>query len=767
TDIDPIRYDLIFESFLNIDRVSMPDFDIDFADTRREEVIDYVKRKYNESHVSQIITFGTMSARAVVRDVGRALGMPNATVDSVAKMIPRELHIKLTDALKERELAQRYESSPEIKRLIDIALVLEGMPRNASTHAAGVVITDRPVYEYVPLSANGGNTLTQFGMDTIADLGLLKFDFLGIRFLSVIAECEETIRKTDPTFRVEDIGLDDPETFELLRRGNTEGTFQLSKPGFRAMLVQMRPESFNDIIAAIALYRPGPLRAGAADAYAINKRDRSKIKYPTEKLAPILDSTYGCLLYTEQITQIFRELAGYPFGRADNVRRAIKKKKADVIENEKESFIHGAAEHGISREVAEGIFSDIKGFSEYAFNKSHATAYAVTSYRTAYLKTHYFKEYYSALISSDMSSHDVYDYISELKKSGIRVLAPDVNSSGRGFSVEQDAIRFGLLAIANVGRPLVDLIVSEREKNGKYASFDDFAERTASSDLTRRQYEMLVKAGALDSFGINRSALLAMSEDVMSYRSSRASRDPGQLDLISAFEFEGDAGSRRFTIPDIPEMPEINKLKFEKESLGIYLSGSLIERYSRHIKKLGALSVAALAGMGERTFRDGERVTVAGIIERINNKKTKKGDAMSFVTIDDPTGEIDVVVFSELLARVGHLLITHRAIAVSGTVSIRDDAASVIASSVTPLVEDEKFSDETPRTIYVRIDRIGSPLYGKIHAELERSKGECPVVYYCTDDSKYIKESGLSVSDDESSLERLRSAAGRDNVVVK
>jgi len=772
TDIDPVRYDLIFESFLNVDRVSMPDFDIDFADNRREEVIEYVKSKYGDDHVSQIITFGTMSARAVVRDVGRALGMQYSTVDRIAKMIPHAINITLTEALESTELSERYNSDPEVNKLINISLALEGMPRHASTHAAGVVITDRPVYEYVPLASNGGNMLTQFDMDTVAELGLLKFDFLGIRYLTVIAEAVSQIKKSDPSFEIESVPFDDPKTFKLICKGNTEGVFQLNSAGMRSKLVQMHPETFDDIIAAIALYRPGPMKAGAVDAYAENKHDRSKIKYVTEKLSPVLDSTYGCLVYQEQVTQIFRELAGYSFSKADNVRRAVKKKKADVIENEREQFINGALQNGITREAAEKIFSDIEGFSSYAFNKSHATAYAVTAYRTAYLKAHYLKEYYSALISSEISYQDkVNEYISELKKSGIKVLPPDINYSYKGFSVEKDAIRFGLLAISNVGRPLVEYIINEREFGGKYTSFDNFITRTEGSDLNRRQYEMLVKAGALDSLVKNRNAALSMTDRVVDYRAAKSARSDGQMDLMSMLD-EKEIPSR-FTIPDIEEMSEAQRLKFEKESLGLYISGSIIDRYSKHLSTIKRTSSRSISGYFEdkddesETVYDGQKVTVAGVISRISNKKTKRGDPMSFVTIDDGDGEVECIFFANLLSKAGYMLTVQSAVAVTGTVSVKDDDISLLANSVLTLIENGDFSDSAAKTIYVKIDDIGSSLYDRVRNAILSEKGTIPIVFYLSEKKKYIRENGLFGLATDNYIEYLNKIVGEGNVIIK
>ncbi len=768
TDVDPIKYGLIFESFLNYGRVSMPDFDIDFADNRREEVIDYVKQKYGDDRVSQIITFGTLSARAVVRDVGRALGMQYSTVDRIAKMIPRELNIKLEDAVNGNEaLKFAFNEDASTKKLLEVSLALEGMPRHASTHAAGVVITDRPVYEYVPLASNGGNMLTQFDMDTVAALGLLKFDFLGIRYLTVINEAEKMIRRRDPSFDVEKIPLDDAETYRLICKGKTEGTFQMNAT-IKPFLPLIHPDRFDDVIAVMALDRPGPIKAGSVELYAKGKRDRSSVKYVTDKLAPILDSTYGCLLYTEQITQIFRDLAGYSFSKADNVRRAIKKKNAGVLEAERDGFIKGATENGVSVEAAQKIFSDIEGFSEYAFNKSHATAYAVTAYRTAYLKAHYLKEYYSSLIPTERNPSD---FISELKKNGVAVLGPDVNYSDSAFTVEDGAVRFGLSSVSSVGRPLVSFIVNERERGGRYVSFDDFIIRTEGSDLTRKQYEMLVKAGALDSLGINRNAALALTDRVFDHRASSASRSDGQMDLMSML---GPAEKiRAFTVPDVPELSEFTRLMYEKESVGLYISGSMIGVYSDHVEDLGAVSVKSVIDSfaddenEDGAFSDGDTVTLAGIVSRVNHKKTKKGAPMAFVTIDDGTGEIEFIFFERILSDAGYLLTSRSALALTGRISVKDDDVSVLASSVVPLIENGKYEKKTKKTVYIKIDDVGTELYKAVRKAASEAKGDVPVVFYLSSAGKYVSEKGLCVGVDGAPFEKLKQTAGDGCVVVK
>ncbi len=783
TDIDSLYYDLSFESFLNIDRVSMPDFDIDFADNRREEVIDYVKQKYGDDHVAQIVTFGTMSARAVVRDVGRAYGMAYSKVDKIAKLIPQEHNITLALSLEKKELREMYDTDKDVRTLIDTSMALEGMPRHASTHAAGVVITDNPVFDYVPLTVNSGNILTQFDMDTIAELGLLKFDFLGIRYLTVISDAERQIKEHYPDFSIENIPYDDTKTYRLICKGNTEGVFQLNSAGMRSKLVQIKPETFDDIIAVIALYRPGPMKAGAIDAYAENKKDRSKIKYPTPELANVLDSTYGCLVYQEQVAKIFRELGGYSFSRADNVRRAIKKKKSDVIESERLVFIEGAAGKGISNEAAKRIYSNIEGFAQYAFNKSHATAYAVVAYRTAYLKSNYMKEYYSALITSEMSSQSkVYEYTAELKKCGISVLPPDINYSSLGFKTEDNAIRFGLLAIINVGRPLAEFIVREREANGKYTSFDNFIRRCEQSDLNSRQYEMLVKSGALDSLGVNRSALLTMDEKVAEHKAATNSGLKGQLDIMSLFEDEGDVSE--FCIPDIPELDLTKKLKFEKESIGLYLSDSLISRYSDHVSRLNCNKISDVkksfseendnAFDGALTYADGKRIVIAGTVSARTNKNTRNGEPMCFATVDDGSGEIEVVVFPKIYEKIGYLLTKDTAVCVEGTVSLRDDDVSVLANKIFCLEENSANNYEkrsltqmSNNILYLKVDDIQTPTYRNVRMLITRYPGETQIVFYSNKTRKYLKEEGLFCNACEELISALCVFLGDDCVVLK
>ena len=533
TGIDPMKYNLIFERFLNPERVSMPDIDVDFCYVRREEVIDYVIRKYGADHVAQIVTFGTMAARAAIRDVGRVLGIAYNTVDAVSKQIPRELDITIDKALKKNaELKKMYDSDPKINELVNLAKAVEGMPRHASKHAAGVVITDRPVSEYVPLAKNDDSVVTQYTMTTIEELGLLKMDFLGLRTLTVIDDCVKAVREREPSFSIKNIPLDDEKTYDLFRNGDTYGVFQCESAGLRRVLSRLKPNNLEDIIAVISLYRPGPM--DSIDTYIENRHNPERVKYKTEMLRPILEVTNGCMVYQEQVMEIFRSLAGYSLGRADIVRRAMSKKKHDVMEKERTTFIEGCGKNGISKETANSIFDDMTSFASYAFNKSHSAAYALVAYQTAYLKCHYPAEFMAALMTSVIDWTDkVTMYISECNRMGIEVLRPDVNFSQAQFTTDFGKIRFGLLAVKNLGRNFIDAIYKERCLNGKYTSFYDFVKRVYSKDFNKRAVESLIKCGALDSFSLNRrEMMLNLGSVISSVEATKRRNIDGQIGLF-------------------------------------------------------------------------------------------------------------------------------------------------------------------------------------------------------------------------------------------
>ncbi len=689
TDVDPIKYNLLFERFLNPERVSMPDFDVDFCYERRGEVIDYVAERYGKERVTQIVTFGTMAARAAVRDAARALEIPYADADTVAKLIPRELNITIEKSLNSvPELKKLYEENLTLRNLIDVAKKIEGMPRNASTHAAAVVISDKSVDEYVPLSLNGGVTVTQYNMNEIAELGLLKMDFLGLRNLTIIHRAEERIRKTEPNFNIENIPLDDKDTFEMLCAGNTEGVFQLESGGMRNLIMKLEPKNIEDITAAISLYRPGPM--DSIPKYIENRRNPLKIEYADSRLKDILDVTNGCVVYQEQVMQIFRVLAGYSYGRADVVRRYMSKKKVSEMEKEKEFFLYGkkredgsvecegALARGVSKESALKIYDEMAEFAKYAFNKSHACAYSVIAYRTAYLKCHYRKEYMSALVTRVLDSDGkTASYIAEMQKQGIGVLPPCVNKSEIDFSVEGENVRFGLLAIKNIGKGVLQKIVNEREKNGFYKNFEDFLERTSNIDVYEKVIENLIKSGAFDCFGKKRSQLMSVFSVAYRNLARVKSKDVnGQIDIFSQFD-DGDSNSRIvIKYPEIAELPLNEKLLLEKEATGIYFSGHPLLEYSdfsEHIRAAQTFAInAAFGENGSGEYEENQKITVVGMLKNCKLKITKNNSRMLFADCEDITGAIEIIAFPKTLEVYSEQLRDGIIGAFSGRISVRE-----------------------------------------------------------------------------------------------
>lgn len=701
TDVDSIKYDLLFERFLNPERVSMPDIDVDFCYDRRDEVIEYVAEKYGHDKVSQIITFGTLAAKAAIRDCGRAMGMSYSEVDDVAKAIPRELGITLDDALKDKEFRELYDSSDKIKNLVDTARSLEGMPRNVSIHAAGIVITDNPIYEYVPLSVSNGTQVTQFDMETIAKLGLLKFDFLALRYLTILNDACNQIKENKPDFDIELIPLDDSQTFETISKGNTTGIFQLESNGMRQMLTNLRPETLEDIIAAIALYRPGPM--DSIPRFIESKHDKSKIKYDIPELEPILSSTYGCTIYQEQVMEICRNVAGFSFGHADIVRRAMSKKKASALEAERESFVSGAVEKGIDEAKAIKLFDDLASFANYCFNKSHAAAYAIISYRCAYLKTHFTDAYMAALLTSvlgDLSKAG--QYITECQKYNICVLPPDINSSRTTFGADGEGnIRYGLLAIKNVGKQFIDLIIEERTLNGPFLSFYNFIERmTEKSELNKRQVEALIKVGTFDKLGVFRSKLLQTYDILIDRFLSRNRNNPvGQLDVFAALgdNYNNSFDNTEYEYPDIPDFSFREKLMLEKEAAGFYFSGHMLDNYSKHIEAINAKPISdyvVAEGEDSIELNDKEKVCVAGIINSISIKSTKAGERMAFFSIEDRFGEIECLAFPKIYNQYFTEIIINNGISVEGNLSIKDDEKpKILVKKVVSLVDNDKYDD--------------------------------------------------------------------------
>lgn len=702
TDLDPLKFELLFERFLNPERVSMPDFDIDFCYDRRDEVIGYVRRRYGEDHVSQIITFGTMAARAAIRDVGRVLGMSYSEVDIVAKLIPRELDITLKSALEtSKDLREMYDSDENIKKLIDTSMALEGMPRHASTHAAGVVITDRPVSDYVPLAVNGDMPVTQFDMDTVAKLGLLKFDFLALRYLTIISDTERQIRESEPDFSVDSLPLDDKKAYEIISAGNTDGIFQLESGGMRQMLMNLKPDSIEDVIAAISLYRPGPM--DSIPKFIENRRDPSKIVYETPLIAPILDVTYGCMVYQEQVMQVCRTVAGYSLGRADLVRRMMAKKKTSEMEKERVVFVEGAGKNGVSADAANRLFDEMSGFASYAFNKSHAAAYAILAYRTAYLKSHYPCEYLAALMTSVMgNASKTAEYVSECARCRIRILPPDINESAPYFHAYRSGndryIRFGLLALKNLGEGFAYRIIEER-KSEKFRSFEDFIERMYSKEMNKRQIEALIKSGAFDSLGTFRSQLLLTYEAIIDhYQERNRTNVAGQLDLFSQLD-----GVRpdTFKYPDIPELSFREKLRVEKECAGLCFSGHMLEDYSKNVAKINPTPINDILlafseeGQGARAFTDRQTLTICGSVTRKQVKVTKTNAQMAFLTLEDNFAEMEVVVFPKTFEKCSYYLDEDAALCVVGQLSVREDEApKLLAQRIVPLIDNEHFEEQ-------------------------------------------------------------------------
>ena len=788
TDVDPIKFDLIFERFLNPERVSMPDFDIDFCYDRRDEVIDYVREKYGDDRVCQIITFGTMAARAAVRDVGRALGMAYSRVDQVAKEIPRDIDITLEKALEQSgELRKLRDEDPDIRKLIDSAMLLEGMPRHASTHAAGVVITDKPVTDYVPVAVNSGSIVTQFTMDVVVnDLGLLKFDFLALRYLTIIHDAEETVKRRDPSFDLSLVDINDAGTYELISSGDTDGVFQLESRGMRNMLTQLKPESINDVIAAIALYRPGPM--DSIPRYIEARHDPSKIKYKIPAIEGILKPTYGCIVYQEQVMQIFREIAGYSFGHADVVRRAIAKKKADVLESEHDAFVNGAVERGVSEEDADELFKDIVSFANYAFNKSHAAAYAVLSFRTAYLKRHHPLEYYCALLTSVLGSTEkITEYIASLSKRGIKVTPPDINESFSGFSVDGGTIRFGLTALRGVGEQYIKGVVAERNSRGKFRDFDDFLTRTESLNTNKRQLESLIKSGSLDSLGVKRSQLLAVYEKALDLRGSK--KPDGQMDLFSSLDGGREEIVPKMTFPDIPELSAREKMNLEKECSGMYLSGHILDDYSDNADAVKHVDIAYIRDTssdpddpsgGEPVLRDRQRITVVGLVTGRNVKTTRNGEPMAFITLEDKTGEIELICFNDTLERYGYLLTSDSAVIVRGVLNVREDMdPKIVVNEVGVLAPNGQF-DKTKedkgtvkslaplnKTVFLRVPSKDDRICKRAEALISIFPGRTPVIIYDKNAGKYDREHILSADADDFLISELRSIAGDDNVVIR
>ncbi len=779
TEVDPMQYALIFERFLNPERVSMPDFDTDFCQERRGEVIDYVMRKYGADHVAQIATFGTMAARGAIRDVGRALNFTYAETDVVAKLVPATPHITLQEALEvSPQLREKYDSDERVKKLIDTYMKLEGMPRNTSTHAAGVVITAEPVCTYVPLSRNDDTIVTQYTMTTIEELGLLKMDFLGLRNLTVIKDTEEQIRKIQPDFSIDKIRDDDPETFKMLSEGKTQGVFQLESQGMTGVCVGMQADSIEDITAIVALYRPGPM--DSIPKFIENKLNHKKVTYKCPQLEPILKVTYGCIVYQEQVIEIFRQLGGYTMGQADNIRRAISKKKMKVIEEERKVFVYGDREknipgcvgNGIAEAVGQSLYDEIVAFANYAFNKAHAVCYAVVAYQTAYLKCHYPRQYMAALMTSVLdSATKISGYIAECRELGIPVLPPDINRSEDHFSVEGDAIRFGLGAVKNVGRGLIRSMSARRAEDGPFRSLEDFLMRMGEGELNKRAVENFIKCGALDCFGNHRSELLAVYESMMdSVAVSRKKNMEGQLNLFSMLSEEDQAAA--IPIPSMPEMSKADLMSFEKETTGIYLSGHPMDDYRKFLRNTHVIPIGHLMGE-ECPVRDDEIVSVAGIVQNVKMKTTRNNSMMAYVTVEDDTASMEMLAFSNTLSQYGSYLKENSAVVVTGRLSLRDDKEpQIVINRARPIADFAQMQDQPVQTskpqltgkLYLKLPSEQSPLFIKVRAILNMFPGEHPVVLYFADTAV---RRGTRCGFTDTMMNELKNVLGEPNVVLK
>ena len=787
TDIDPIKYSLLFERFLNPERISMPDIDIDFCYERREEVIDYVKRKYGEDHVAQIITFGTMGAKAAIRDVGRVLDISYNKVDNIAKEIPFALGMTIDKALDTNpNLRKLYEEDNETKEIIDVSRKIEGMLRHASTHAAGVVISKKPIDEYVPLYKHQDAITTQFTMTTLEELGLLKMDFLGLRTLTVIRDALDLIEKNhNIKLNFSAMEYDDPKVYELLSSGNTLGVFQLESGGMRSFMKQLKPDNFEDIVAGISLYRPGPM--DSIPNYINNKNNPGHVEYLHEKLKPIMEVTYGCLVYQEQVMQVVRDLGGYSYGRSDLVRRAMGKKKMDVMEKERQYFIHGkfddngeleiagCVRNGVPEEIGNKIFDDMIDFAKYAFNKSHAAAYGVLAYQTAYLKAHYPVEFMAALITSVMGNTDkVVEYIRECNNLKIDILKPDINKSFTKFSVERNSIRFGLAAVKNVGVNVLNNIIAEREKGGEFKDFNEFCKRLDSKDSNKRIIESLIKCGAFDEMGNNRASLLLGYEKLLeSIALDRKKNLVGQVSLFDGFEMDASINNdiqNMYKLPQVKELEEKEKLYLEKEVLGMYVSGHPLSQYKDKLKKNTTINNADLNDIKEDYVSylnlNEKEVTMGGIVINKTIRTTKRNDLMAIIELEDLYGVIEVIVFPQVLQKYNTIIQEDKIIYIKGRLSIKEDEnAKLIAREIIDM--NESINQEKP-TLYLKINSIeNKDLVNNLISVVTKYKGDNDIYIYAENIKQMYKWNHIKVNINENLINELQNILPRTSIKVK
>lgn len=782
TDVDPIKYNLLFERFLNPERVSMPDIDVDFCYERRQEVIDYVIKKYGKEKVCQIITFGTLAARGAIRDVGRALDLPYILCDSVAKLVPNDIGITLNKALDiSKELRQKYDEDIQIKNLIDLSIRLEGLPRHSSTHAAGVVISKKNIVDYVPISKNSdGFITTQYTMTTLEELGLLKMDFLGLRTLTVIKKTLYQIKKNhNIDIDILNIDYEDKKVYDSMSNGKNEGIFQLESSGMANFMKELKPECLDDIIAGISLYRPGPM--DFIPKYIKGKNEKNSITYDCKELEPILKSTYGCIVYQEQVMQIVRDLGGYTLGRSDLLRRAMSKKKASVMEKERQNFVYGNEEekisgcikNGISEEVAQKIFDEMTDFAKYAFNKSHAACYAFLSYQTAYLKYYYPLEFMSSLISSVMDNiNKVAEYIFACRQMNIKILPPDVNLGESEFSVSNNSIRFGLSAIKSVGKSAADEILKNRMENGKFKSFSEFVNRLGTKELNKRTIESLIKAGALDSMQGNRKQKLFVMPLLIERKAKSNKAIAGQMNL---FDFGNEKERVDFDIkfPDEAEFEKEELLSFEKEMLGIYISGHPLDDYYDVIKKNTTISILDLIldkENDDKQYFNEDNIRIAGLINNISKKFTKKNDLMAFLNFEDLFSNIEIIVFPRVFEQYKALINEDEKVIISGKISVSENEdTKIIANKIEKMYKNEKqsYKEIKKDILYIQYNDMQaySEDIGRLMIDIGASKGDCTICIYIKKERKkrYLDEN-WKIQISEKLIDRLCNRLGQENV---
>jgi len=785
TEVDPIEFDLLFERFLNPERVSMPDFDIDFCAVRRQEVIDYVIEKYGADHVAQIISFGTMAARAAIKDVGRALDMPYADVDRAAKLIPPDLDITIEKALNSvSTLKNMYDSSESIKQLIDTARAVEGMPRHTTMHAAGVVITRDPVDSYVPLALNDKTVVTQYTMKKLEKLGLLKIDFLALRNLTVLNDAKNHILSTDSTFSDDKINYTDKNVFAMLSSGNSDGVFQFESSGMKNVLTQFRPENIEDLIAILSLYRPGPM--DSIPTYIENRHSPDKVRYKHPLLEGILNTTYGCIVYQEQVMQIFRTLAGYSLGRADLVRRAMAKKQKDVMESERKIFIcgetdengnvitEGCIRRGVDEKTAAEIFGEMESFASYAFNKSHAAAYAKVAYMTAWYKYYYPKEYMAALLSSVLgNSVKLAVYMADCNRIGIKIEPPHVNYSGMGFTVHGENIRFGLLAVKNLGAGIIQSIETER-RQGEYKSFTDFCDRLYRHGLNIRVLESLIKAGALDGLGLNRRELFFSARRVLEGVGADKKKNlEGQMSFFGAEEME-----QMYELPSMPDFPLKDKLEMEKEVSGMYLTGHPLEEYLPYINSVKLTKFAQIADGG--AVYDAHHVRCAAVISSVNSKTTKNGGIMAFVGLEDLTGSMEMIVFPKTLAQYGNIIVSGNAVELYSSVDAKPDEDPKLICEKVRLCpkqaaaqnnterQNNNAADKKTKRLFLRFSSKNCSEYDYACRLMAVFDGTAPVSLYYSDTKEYEHlPYDKCVYINDVMINELVRVLGRENVLLR